>query len=220
MKTNFSLVAAFSLALAGVCSAQSTTVRTAEPATVQVQNVEGTLHAVGPDSVVVQGGKDSKALTYRYPQAARYVDESGNVVKRELLVPGLPVTVQYVRDGDSLVAKNVIVHQKVTTATESGPAGTATTTTTSTTTEKVKNTVAEGVLGLWESDRFELNTEKHGTVRFLYSKDTKFVDADSKHVDVIRMKPGLPVTVRFRQEGDHLSADQVTLNARTVEVTR
>jgi hypothetical protein len=191
-----------------------------EPATVQVQNVEGTLDTVGPDSVVVRSGKE-KALTYRYPQASRYVDESGNVVRRELLVPGLPVTVQYVRDGDSLVAKNVIVHQKVATATTSGPTGTATTTTTTTTTtEKVKNTVAEGVLGLWEPDRFELNTEKHGTVRFLYSKDTKLMDADSKHVDAIRMKPGLPVTVRFRQEGDHLMADQVTLNARTVEVTR
>ena len=220
MKTNIFLAAALSLALAGVGGAQTTTVRTVSPTAAEMLNADGTISTVGPESVIVQGSKDSKALTYRYPQSFRYVDESGNVVKRELLVPGLPVTVQYVRDGDSLVAKNVIVHQKVATATESNPLGTATTTTTTTTTEKVKNTTAEGVLGLWETDRFELNTEKHGAVRFFYDKNTQFVDADSKHVDAIRMKPGLPVTVRFRQEGDHLSADQVMLNARTVEVTK
>jgi hypothetical protein len=66
-----------------------------------------------------------------------------------------------------------------------------------------------------------VNTTKAGSVTFLYSKDTQIVDADNKHVNVIRMKqPGLPVTVHFSQEGDRLMANKIVVNLRFVEVSR
>ncbi len=43
--------------------------------------------------------------------------------------------------------------------------------------------------------------------------------ARARH-DAIQMRPGLPVTVRFEQEGDRLVANRVTLNARIAQPTR
>ena len=176
---------------------------------------------MGPDSFEMTRTGAPGPITYRFSQGIRYTDESGNVVKREVLEPGLPVTVESVESANGLVANRVIVHQKVAEKTVTTPSGAAaTTTTTTTTTEAVKPTVAEGVLGLWEPDRFELNTPKNGMMRFRYSKDTKISDADNRHVDVIRMKqPGLPVTVHFKQVGDSLEADQITVNLRFIQVS-
>lgn len=204
------------LSWGAVAGAQTAAVRT--PEVVPVDKVEGTLRSVEPSTLAVQKEGKEKPLTYRRAQTIRYVDDTGKEVKRELLVPGLPVTVQYRREGDELVADEVIVHQKAV----MHPDGTTTTTSTSTTTTTAdtvkKPTVAEGVLGLWETDRFELNTPKSGPISFRYSKDTQLVDSDNKHVDVTRMKPGVPVTVSFRQEGDRLMANKVTMNARVVEL--
>jgi hypothetical protein len=200
------------------CPAQTTTVREER---IAPTGVDGTLRVVGPDSFELQRTGASGAITYRYAKSFQYVDESGHVLKREVVEPGLPVTVQSVENANGLVANRVIVHQATAQKTVTAPSGAATTTTTTTTTtEAVKPTVAEGVLGLWEPDRFELNTPKNGLMRFRYSKDTKITDADNKHVDVIRMKQqGLPVTVHFSQEGDHLMADQITVNLRFIQVS-
>ena len=218
---------AVAFAASSICQAQTTAVREEKvlpapaPVAAPAAGMQGTLRSVNTDSFVLQGDEKAAPLTFRDAQSTQYVDESGKVVKRELLVPGVPVTVESIRTGEGVLASRVIVHQRVAKTTEQGPAGTTTTTTTTTTRDAVKATTAEGVMGLWEKDRFQLNTPKDGAVTFLYSKDTKIVDADNKPVEVIRMRqPGLPVTVKFEQEGDRLMANQITVNLRFVEVSR
>jgi len=230
------LAAGIALLFTTVSHAQTTAVRekvitvppnatttTTKTAVAPSSGAVGTVQSTGQDSFIVRDAKEAP-LTYRETQATKYVDESGNVVKRELLVPGVPVTVESsVKTGEGILrADRVIVHKQVATSTAQTPTGaTATTSTTTTTTVPEKPTTAEGVMGLWETDRFTLATPKAGNVTFLYSKDTKIVDADEKHVDVIRMKqPGLPVTVKFSQEGDRLMANKITVNLRFVDVSR
>ncbi len=176
MKTNLYslpallLTAAISLASVATSHAQSTAVDTQKLPSPEAM---GTIRTVGPDTMVIQADNQGRPLTYRYAHSIQYVDESGKVVNREVLVPGLPVTVEGIREGDSILATRWIVHQQTAKALTTGPEGTTATTATTTTTQDVKKTEAQGILGMWEADRFELRTVKDGAASFLYHKNTE-----------------------------------------------
>src|SRR5438045_316869 len=93
------LATALTLTTTHLCQAQTTAVREEKilpapaPATAPAApaaGVQGTLRTVGTDSFVIQGEEKAPPLTFRNAQSTQYVDESGKVVKRELLLPGVP----------------------------------------------------------------------------------------------------------------------------------
>jgi len=111
----------------GALQAQSVTTTTREVTS------EGTISSFEPKAFVVRSESAPGPLTYTYGPATRYVDDSGAAVTREVIRPGVPVTVYYTRDGDSMVASRVIVHR----AAVAAPAPAAETRTTRTTTTTV-----------------------------------------------------------------------------------
>src|SRR3954464_2553512 len=76
----------------------------------------GTISEFSPDTIVIRSETSPEPLRYTYSKTTTYVDEAGAPVSMELVKSGLPVTVQYVKEGDRLVANRVIVRRTTTTA--------------------------------------------------------------------------------------------------------
>lgn len=109
---------------------------TTDPATVQsttTTNSAGTISEFSPDTIVVKTESSAEPIHYTYSKSTTYVEESGNPVSIETVKSGLPVTVYYVKDGDTLVASKVVVRTVVA---QPAPIVQQTKTTTTTTTDK------------------------------------------------------------------------------------
>lgn len=74
----------------------------------------GTVSEFSPDTIVIRPDKSEKPIRYVYSKATTYVDEAGAPVRVESVKTGEPVTVEYERTGDRLVARKVIVRRAVT----------------------------------------------------------------------------------------------------------
>ncbi len=61
--------------------------------------------------VSVVRSESSGPVTYRYSKSTEYVDDTGAPVNVDVVRSGAPVTVHYMREGDGLVARRVIVHR-------------------------------------------------------------------------------------------------------------
>jgi hypothetical protein len=72
----------------------------------------GTISEIGPDRLIIQSRTESAPLRYRFTRTTAYVDETGAPVAAEVVRSGLPVTVEYARDGEELVATRVIVQRQ------------------------------------------------------------------------------------------------------------
>jgi len=125
------LIVALGLAATATLPAQGVTTTTTKEVT-----SEGTISSFEPQSFVIRSEGAPAPLTYSYTTTTRYVDDSGAVITREMIKPGVPVTVYYTRDGDRLIAGRVIVHQSRVAAPAPVPAAETTTTRTTTTTEQ------------------------------------------------------------------------------------
>jgi len=118
------------LSLTGVSEAQ------AQATIVETTTTQsaGTITEFSPDTIVIRSETAPAPIRYGYTKTTTYVDENGVPVSIETVKSGLPVTVEYTRVGDRLVARRVIVRRAVV-APAPGVIEKQTTTTT-TTTEK------------------------------------------------------------------------------------
>jgi hypothetical protein len=91
---------------------------------------EGTISSFEPESFVIKS-ETAGPLSYSYSTKTRYIDDSGAVVARDVIRPGVPVTVHYTREGGRMLADRVVVHRVAATA-PAVPAETTTTTRTTT----------------------------------------------------------------------------------------
>ncbi|MBB5038695.1 hypothetical protein [Prosthecobacter dejongeii] len=71
----------------------------------------GVINTYGPEGLVVRTETSADPLRYTFSKTTTYVDENGQPVSIETVKSGLPVTVYYTRNGDSLVANKVIVRR-------------------------------------------------------------------------------------------------------------
>ncbi len=74
----------------------------------------GTISEFSPDAIVIRPDKSEKPIRYVYSKATAYVDEEGAPVPVTTVKTGVPVTVEYERSGDRLVARRVVVRRMVT----------------------------------------------------------------------------------------------------------
>ncbi|RBP41280.1 hypothetical protein DES53_107111 [Roseimicrobium gellanilyticum] len=62
-----------------------------------------------PGARLIVRSESAEPLTYAVTGSTTYVDDAGTPIAVGQIAPGAPVTVQYVREGDELVASRVIV---------------------------------------------------------------------------------------------------------------
>jgi hypothetical protein len=70
----------------------------------------GTLSGLGPDTIVVRSTASGELVRYFSSQTTVYVDDTGApLISIDSLKAGIPVTVQYIKIADQLVASRVSV---------------------------------------------------------------------------------------------------------------
>jgi hypothetical protein len=104
----------------------TTTTTTAAAAPMEVT---GTVTEWAPGAVIIRQKDVAAPARFSFARTVEYVDAAGNRVAREVITPGVPVTVRYIRDGDQMLVDRVIV-QRQPAATETSTTATTTTTTT------------------------------------------------------------------------------------------
>ena len=68
----------------------------------------GTLSGLSPDTILVRSTASGELVRYFSSQTTMYVDETGApLISIDLLKAGIPVTVQYIKVADQLVASRV-----------------------------------------------------------------------------------------------------------------
>ncbi|MEN3939742.1 hypothetical protein WJU23_00485 [Prosthecobacter sp. SYSU 5D2] len=85
-----------------------------EPAAVQTTQTDvvtstGVISDFGPERLVIRSQTSPEPLNYTFSKTTTYVDDLGNPVEVSTVRSGQPVTVQYVRQGNQLVASKVII---------------------------------------------------------------------------------------------------------------
>jgi len=93
----------------------------------------GTVSEFSPDTIIIRSESSPEPIRYSYSKTTTYVDDAGNPVSMEVIKSGLPVTVHYVKEGDRVIARRVIVHRSATTTAPASIEEKKTTTTTTTT---------------------------------------------------------------------------------------
>jgi hypothetical protein len=97
----------------------------------------GTVSEFSPssDTIVLKSETSSSPVTYSYSKSTTVVDENGDPVDVSVVKSGLPVQVMYVKEGDQMVARKIIVRKHTHAATTGGVVEKHDSSTTTTTTE-------------------------------------------------------------------------------------
>jgi hypothetical protein len=134
MKTTKTILAlAISTLLVPLASAQEVIRDAAPPAapavpsdavastTVQPIEAAGTIAEFGNNSITVRSETSASPIHYRYSDTTQWVDEDGNVVSRETVRTGVPVTIQYTQAVEGSLVTKVVVRKRSAPATVTPP---------------------------------------------------------------------------------------------------
>lgn len=204
----------------------------------------GTISAFEPNSIIIKSESAPDPVTYSFSKTTRYVDESGQVVARETIRPGMPATVHYVREGDRMIADRVVVGKTTTTTTLTEPGREPTRKEAKALKDAAKHPEREARRAAEKGKPFPpvdpsvsksttttTTTNSDGTVSsfaadhfvmrtgdqpvtYRYSKTTQYVDDEGAPVSVEIVKSGVPVTVSYVREGDGFIAQRVIVHKR------
>lgn len=129
------LAVACGLGLATALAQTSTTVTTKDAATgtavteTSTTTASGTIttYTPGTDYITFRAGTTSAPVRYYYSKDTTILDPAGQTVTWSAVRPDLPATVYYVREGDRMIVRKIVLSKPIVTEKE---------TTTTTTTEK------------------------------------------------------------------------------------
>jgi|SRR5438874_1026801 len=122
--------AALSLALAQETTTSTTTnAATGTTSTSSTTTSTGTITAYTPDSdyITFRTTTDTAPVRYYYSKDTTILDPEGNTVTWSAVRPDLPATVYYVREGDRMIARKIVlskptvIEKKETTTTTTKP---------------------------------------------------------------------------------------------------
>lgn len=200
-----SLVAAAFISLTTVASGQVTVAETATTG-------YGTITTYSPGQTLVVNQESGSPISYSVTKQTTFVDEAGAPVEATHITAGVPITVNYVREGDRMVASRVIVKKTVTTT--GGPVATQTTRTTTTT------TTGAGTISQFSPGQTIVLRSTSGPLTYATSSSTVYVDETGAPVAVEKISTGVPVTVHYVQEGDRMIANRVVVTRSATLQTR
>ncbi|MEZ0386914.1 MAG: hypothetical protein ACAI34_07605 [Verrucomicrobium sp.] len=210
MKTSFSKTAGGLLAAAFV--ALSTTAPAQVVVTETATTGYGTISQYSPGQTLVVT-QEAGPANYYVTKQTTFVDEAGTPVEASYITSGAPITVNYVREGDRMVASRVVVKKTVATT----PGGAQVTRTTTTNSTSGAGTISEFSPG---SNSIVLRSAS-GAAPLTYgvSSSTTYVDENGNPVAVEKIAPGVPVTVQYVREGDRMIANRVVVTRTTTTTT-
>lgn len=160
-------------------------------------------------------------IGFSYNSATKYIDLDGKPFDPSLLKPEVPVTVDFVENGNELVASTILV-QRVQAVL---PGGGVTLTMRETRkpggvmleeSQKTTTIVHSGTVRTFDPEYLIVQEEGQAhPVRYQYSKTTTWVNEAGEPVAADLVKAGLPVRVKHSRRGDAFFADQVVIVTAT-----
>ena len=105
--------AALSLALAQETTTSTTTNAATGTTTSSTTTSTGTITAYTPDSdyISFRSTTDTAPVKYYYSKDTTILDPEGNTVTWSAVRPDLPATVYYVREGDRMIVRKIVLTQ-------------------------------------------------------------------------------------------------------------
>lgn len=221
--------ASYLTVVATVATLSLSTARADDVPTHPTSGAHGTISSRTPDTLVLRTETDAAPLTYNFTRTTQYFDENGRPVSIEVVKSGVPVDVQYTREGDRLIATRVTVY----TASHATPGNTPSVALhkTTVTSERADGTIktkttehgditthpiyAKGVMTSRAPDSFVIQSEtESGPVTYTYTSTTQYVNDAGQPVTLEVVRSGAPVTVEYVRDGDRLRANRVIVHER------
>ncbi|MEO6846605.1 MAG: hypothetical protein ABI254_05055 [Chthoniobacterales bacterium] len=169
----------------------------------------GTISDLSPDALVLRTDSSTTPVRYIYNKQTTYVDQDGTPVSIETVKSGVPVTVSYVKEGDQMVARRVVITRN----------GNATTTTTAPVVASTTTTAAGTISEFSPNTIIVKSDTSTDPVSYSYTKSTTYVDENGAPISMETVKSGVPVTVSYVKEGDHMVANRVVVRKSTTTTT-
>jgi hypothetical protein len=204
--TNSFLAIVSSVMLISLACAQEVIRETPSSATVQTVEVGGTIAQLGDTSIALKTESSIAPVQFRFVNTTQWVDEAGNVVTRETVRAGAPVTLQYSKGPDGLLISKVIV-RKSPTANPTVQEETVTTTTTAAGPMEVAGTVSQ-----FGDGYITMSTAAApNPVQYLYSDTTKWMDESGNIVPREIVRTGVPITIYYTKSPQGLVTSKVVV---------
>jgi hypothetical protein len=189
--------------------------------TVQPVQVAGTVAQFGDSTIALRTQSAVAPVQYRFTQTTQWLDEGGNVVTRESVRTGVPVTLHYTKAADGLVVSKVVVRRQAAAAVAVEPAAPAPVaeTTTDTVVTTVQPMEAAGTIAQFGEDFIALRTGSGANpVQYLYSDTTKWMDETGKVVLRDSVRTGVPVNVYYTKTAQGLVVSKVVVRRQAAPV--
>ena len=151
----------------------------------------GIISALGPSGFTLVASQGSAALSFQMSADTLFVDSAGRSVTSASLANAVPVIVNYVQSGNTLVATRVVASE----ARVFSNIGTL-------------QQLSQGILVL------QLPGTPATQVRYIANQGTSFVDQQGRPVPVEKIQPGTLSRVFYTKMGDNLIAIKVEVEAR------
>ena len=89
----------------------------------------GIVTEFGPNTIVIKSGSSATPLLYGYSTETIYVDDTGMLISRKMVQLGVPVTIHFVKAGNTYIATKIVVNTAVPSVVEDRTVKTTITTT-------------------------------------------------------------------------------------------
>ena len=196
----------------------------------QSVRAHGTITSNTPDTLVIRSERDASPVTYAFTRETQYVDESGRPVSVEIVRSGVPVDVQYSREGDRLVAHRVTVYAPTaetqqnrvdrplhkTEETRVKPDGSVEIRTRERGDITTHSLMSHGTINARTPDQFVVQSQTETSpTTYVYTSTTQYVNEQGQPVAVETVKSGAPVTVEYERDGSRMRATRVIVHENT-----
>jgi len=165
----------------------------------------------GNETMVIRTETGPEPLNYAITKRTTIVDETGAPVSVERIVSGAPVSVQYIREGDRMLANRIVVRRVAAEAVPvpAPPVRERTTTTTTTTT-----TAAGTITDFEPGSRTMIVRSESGPepTRYTVSRETTYVDEAGAPISVEAIHSGVPVTVHYVRDANGMLVSRVVVH--------
>jgi hypothetical protein len=183
---------------------------TAERTTVQPIEVQGTISHWDDDVLSLTTKASVPPVQYHFSKTTQWVDAAGNLVTRDTLKIGTPVTLYYTKTADGLVITKVVVRKDA--APIPPPATTVVEKRETIATTEIQPLQATGVVTTWGDGTLTLRVEGAAVpVQYLFGDTTQWFDEAGQTVTRDMLRVGMPATVVYTRGDQRLVASKIVL---------
>ena len=186
----------------------------------EVISATGTVFSVEPEVLSVVMKDNPTPVRFYHNISTPVVDEKGVIIPLELIRPELPLTVDYVMDGEKMIAKKVVITRSMVAGDSNVKPGAKRVELAE---AKLKEAareadstqaVAQTLIGTLSTVEQTITIVPRGeteSVTCIINNSTRYVNIAGEPVSSALMMSGMPITVKTVRDGKRVLAQQITV---------